>query len=673
MGRMQPGTITGFIPPGLIVVAIDGDTRMGPFPFMPSKVRFLPDPPKERIWRDASGSFEISATLVATNATSVSLKKSDGETITVPIDKLSKRDQDYVKEQRLPTSDQGAKPSQSSRSGMRGGMPGMLDVPNGRGGLEPGPTKGGRPTGSVEKGDINEYNALPAGDMSAVETIAVADPSAPWSYTPLPTPSFAPSSLVPVEIPMGEIRNRGTARLVVSCDGSAAALGIGDPFDERTEFHVVDSKSSQLLASMELPSKSFAPSDITPGARYVITASSKGGQPQHVAFWKPSNGSLERVGGWRTPSAPADGLSDVRFIGLERAVTIDGSGKLILWTLGDGKALATCQVDRKCGRAFSFDGRRMAALLGGEVHLLDLAAGRDLAAFTVEGSPPQKLGFSLSGAKLAGLSTKQVVVWDLTTGKLVRSIELKETPQRMSVDWLDDRYVLVARSRVVDTELGVTFWAFSTEQFVDAVSIAPAGNLGYFYKDMERSGLFSCRLPVDTMAQRWDAFDKSTLVKVEAGPVSIQMQGLPFSDSEQQQIREALTEQLEKSGFTVEANASMKLTLRVERGKTQQGEVRELGKGLFDASDATISYTPTSSEIKLTIGERVLWKQSGFDSPVGHFDKREDETYQQAVDRHCRPRAAFFVGAELPRPGLLLPDAKPNLGGWRLTGKGLLQ
>ena len=49
-----------------------------------------------RTWTDATGKFSVEAEFVSTDGEQVTLKKSDGSTITLPITKLSAADQEHV-------------------------------------------------------------------------------------------------------------------------------------------------------------------------------------------------------------------------------------------------------------------------------------------------------------------------------------------------------------------------------------------------------------------------------------------------------------------------------------------------------------------------------------------------------------------------------------------------
>ncbi len=53
---------------------------------------------QSRTWKDASGKFSIDAVLVTKAATTITLKKEDGKEVTLPITKLSKEDQAWIKE-----------------------------------------------------------------------------------------------------------------------------------------------------------------------------------------------------------------------------------------------------------------------------------------------------------------------------------------------------------------------------------------------------------------------------------------------------------------------------------------------------------------------------------------------------------------------------------------------
>ncbi|WP_425615447.1 SHD1 domain-containing protein [Anatilimnocola sp. NA78] len=131
-GRTKDATFVEFTPVGLIKVRFEDDSRKA---FRPALVRFVraaakpsapvvgtpktvvpstPAPPavanappagssftigplqRTRTWRDASGQFSLDAEFVKLSVGKVELKKKDGSTLSLPLDKLATADRDIA-------------------------------------------------------------------------------------------------------------------------------------------------------------------------------------------------------------------------------------------------------------------------------------------------------------------------------------------------------------------------------------------------------------------------------------------------------------------------------------------------------------------------------------------------------------------------------------------------
>jgi hypothetical protein len=68
------------------------------------------DAPNMRTWNDATGAFSVKAEFVGVEDGKVKLKKADGKAVFVPLDRLSKEDQDFVTEQSQEKSQPTKKP-----------------------------------------------------------------------------------------------------------------------------------------------------------------------------------------------------------------------------------------------------------------------------------------------------------------------------------------------------------------------------------------------------------------------------------------------------------------------------------------------------------------------------------------------------------------------------------
>src|SRR5262245_55424648 len=56
-----------------------------------------------RLWKDASGKFQVRASLVEQSAANVKLRTDDGREINVPLERLSQADKDYLQSLNAPT------------------------------------------------------------------------------------------------------------------------------------------------------------------------------------------------------------------------------------------------------------------------------------------------------------------------------------------------------------------------------------------------------------------------------------------------------------------------------------------------------------------------------------------------------------------------------------------
>jgi hypothetical protein len=89
-----------------------------------------------RTWKDKSGKFSIRAELVESDGTTVKLKKEDGKVISVPVDRLSDQDRQFLESQ--------------EKSAFGGAAPGEA-------GKMVGPS--GAKSGEVPKGDCRDFRS----------------------------------------------------------------------------------------------------------------------------------------------------------------------------------------------------------------------------------------------------------------------------------------------------------------------------------------------------------------------------------------------------------------------------------------------------------------------------------------------------------------------------------
>jgi len=69
-----------------------------PFSDTPPEATQAPKKEEARTWTDVSGAFRVEAEFAGISDNAVQLKKADGKRISVPLDRLSKEDQDWVRD-----------------------------------------------------------------------------------------------------------------------------------------------------------------------------------------------------------------------------------------------------------------------------------------------------------------------------------------------------------------------------------------------------------------------------------------------------------------------------------------------------------------------------------------------------------------------------------------------
>lgn len=98
-----------------------GIDAMGPFrlPRIVLAVLLLTTPAWGRQWSDATGRFKIDADLIAFSATTVVLKRTDGELVAVPVERLSDDDREFLKSTEAHVEvEEGGKQTWTMRSGL---------------------------------------------------------------------------------------------------------------------------------------------------------------------------------------------------------------------------------------------------------------------------------------------------------------------------------------------------------------------------------------------------------------------------------------------------------------------------------------------------------------------------------------------------------------------------
>lgn len=205
----------------------------------------------------------------------------------------------------------------------------------------------------------------------------------------------------------------------------------------------------------------------SPDGRQLATA---GGSP------KPSIAGEVRIwNAWGTDAGKR--LHDISHPDMVTSIVYTTEGRYIAWATFDG---IVQQADAESGQiiqteklppefqpaVFSPDGRHYASFTKtGRIAIWELASGREVRSFSVEGGQPYSLAFSQDGRQLAVSVGGTIGLWDLTTGKVLRIFSQASGPRSRPVFSPDGRLLALGTGGGV-----ACIWDVTTGQLMQSLA-----------------------------------------------------------------------------------------------------------------------------------------------------------------------------------------------------------
>ena len=201
--------------------------------------------------------------------------------------------------------------------------------------------------------------------------------------------------------------------LAFSPDGKTIVTGVSGGFG--AALCLWDTASGDLLWTRTRNFNSASSVEFVPDGERVIAWNTEG-----ITLWDSESGRLqERLIG------PSRSVSGVTF-SPDGATIASASGDNILrfWDAESGVLLRSLAwMETGSGRVtFSPDGRILAVGSGRTIRLLDTGSGEDVRTLRDQAHEAQNLAFNWDRSLLASGGIQKVLLWDITTGKLLRTL-----------------------------------------------------------------------------------------------------------------------------------------------------------------------------------------------------------------------------------------------------------
>jgi hypothetical protein len=359
----------------------------------------------KRKWQDASGQFSIEAEFITLQDGKVELKKPDGKTVLVPLDKLAAADQEIAR--RLMTADN----------------PFELNVTE----AKPKPVA------------ITELKISLAGARKMHPI-----PDAPWSMQADPAPPLKEFSTAPIFIPNEkgysyfrhphlDVGNGWVWMFLRNFEGDTRAGRI-----ER-----IDLSGRKQLARIPTNFETRI-LDISPSGKWVAVMLNEGkaAADREFQLWSVNGQEVQPVrsltpftrallSNFQIGESDSHNVKSATFVD-DRHLFVRGNGPGVLLDLQTGRGVYMV----RSGEGFFSPNRRYLACVmykdltmqRGEVVVLESLTGKCVGKLELEKVDvelmhelPARLAFNAAGTKLAGVNARHVWVWDLQTGQVETS------------------------------------------------------------------------------------------------------------------------------------------------------------------------------------------------------------------------------------------------------------
>jgi hypothetical protein len=566
--------------------------------------------------------------------------------------------------------------------------------------------------------DAGSGNPPPAGanplvpDATGARTIAFAKPPAGWPAAPDPAAGPARPSPQPQPVPLPPMAGFAGAQnaiwqhvsdFLLSYPGANQGLvvhtqeGPGVPYLAQVER--IDLATGTLGLPIGFP-EGVAPFAVSSDLHRVLARPAADRDHQTLEVWsmepKPGQNVPSRVkeiqpfaGGAAERSHTAH-VTDALFIDADHILVAGLAGELAMIDVPGFKVIWTTKTIEAEYRIALSPGRGQVAVpteFG--IFLLDPLTGNILA--LLEGGrmyTGSQMSFSPDGKRLLGNGGLECAVWDLESGKRIRSFDLAAGhPANTGLDWITDDFVLLGGRSLLDLERRLVVWTYKYADTLGHRPVTASAGGRFWYvaaepsrepRKAQRRQLVPVTLITDDLKRALADLQPETMYAWYPGAkVSLSVNVNAGAD-EQQKITRDLTQAVTKRGLAIAENQPLRLEATTTSGesRTVKYNMRRFGAGggppTFETQEATFAPTILRLAILDATSGKTLWEsksQSGGYPPM-MITLKEGQTAQDYLNQFAKPNYAFFSNATLPEY-VPLPREKEGFGESTLTIKGI--
>ena len=657
---------------------------------------------ESRIWTDKSGKHQIKATFIDFNDGVVRLERPNGNITKIPLSKLSKDDQAYVrsaaKEKRVEKKHTGglqvgdrvdAKHFRKWETGVvtsidydweqvkvrldsNSRMDWNFDLDELRyPGTDRVPKLIKPEDPSNPKLVENELKLTHPNESEMLRL--VGDGTAGGSYVPVPSGNSL-GELKPRAIRLASANDffEEVSDFSISQEGDPIAAVVykgharGHSDEDPSRIEIINLKSRQPIVSGAAPANT-AKVYLSPSGKRVATLPDVMGadeQTGQIDFWeiegKKANHLISFAPYFREewPDLEVQWFS---WLDDDHCLTSNRDGRLLLWQVDGAKAVYELLIGSRAEPLLGHGKKQILIPTNEGIQVCDARSGDQIAQVGDGSFRGAALALSPSGKQLAAASAGYVDVVDLTTGETTRSFPCKGASSFGKLWWIDEQHLFVGSRYVVDIARRIIIWEYQ----VSSQLIKPAVGTQWASLEDRHRGLRLLQpfdLPPPEAIQAASQISEDDILAIKPG-MSISIDVQIGDQLLKQDVYTALEQGLTDAGLKVSADQSLKLVARMTHGKSEEVSYQIFGLG--SRGIETFSVTPRIFELDLLDQGISIWKRTSTQSTPHHIQTQRGESIEAAVMRLMKPTASNFRG-RLPAY-VVKPEYAEPLGSSKLS------
>lgn len=612
-----------------------------------------------RTWTDAAGRFTVEAQLLKQTESAVQLRKSDGRTVTVPVNKLSKADQEYLAQR--------AKYENPFESG---------EMEEANSDEAATPTTTPKPAAGSKIGDADyKPGTLALPDHGQVILLSEGTPCQPLDADPAANiPKLDPGQVYLADT---DAYDKVSELVSLDTNSNLVAISVGRNLINRPDETYGKIFTGQLpkgpFKEVFNASESIRIFDHDPTSGRTLSVggldhSERGGELvvlAGVADDRPRELYRRSLPGAGKPGFQPQ-VTYARWIAPDTALVIVDH-KLYCWNLDQAVLIYRSEdhVIRSPTPPRLSPGRRYLAIPTNKgFNLIGTSSGDDLGFVGTGNSLAPGISFHPDGHRIAYSWSNAWGVWDLTQARKINGgVSAEHLGDRLA-GWIDSNWFMNELGNVIDTESQMLVWMY----YASPIESRRIWN-GSMSVVSKSQGLKILTLPIPEQrsldAVKYLDRQQNLMITTPGTQVRIAVEAPQNVDIEE--LAEALEVSIKRAGWEVNTNAKLTVAAKIGRGQPYDLEYhnRPFRSPSFGGESHKVQIHPFTASLEIREGNRVLWQRDTENRVPPMLFLKSGQTVQDAVKEFERPQPEFFSNLHIP-PRIPREEFAKGLGASRM-------